>query len=332
MNKTALIIGISGQDGKLLTKYLSSLNYKIYGITHGQDLNKRKFFNDFSNVTLLEADVQDIDSLYKAFAHCGHLDEVYNLSAISSVALSWKQPNLSYKITGLGTINVLSSIKNFYSDHNNSEKNIKIFHASTSEIFGNSNDMPQNENTKIDPISPYGIAKSLAHSSVKMYREAYGMWACSAIMYSHSSFYRQEGSVTKKIANSIAKIKLGKQKNLKIMDIEHVGDWGYAEDYVKAMHLMLQNNKPTDYIISSGEKHSLRDMIDIGFKHVGINEWKSLVVMEEIDRPITTSKLFGDYSKIQSELGWKPDHTFEQWVCKVIDQEIEHEQRSLYYQ
>lgn len=327
----ALIVGITGQDGKLLTKYLSSLNYRIFGITHGQDLNKREFFNDFPNVTLLEADVQDINSLYNAYIYCGYPREVYNLSAVSSVGLSWKQPSLSYEVTGLGTYNLLSSIYNYYSDLDNSEQYIKIFHASSSEIFGNSKDMPQNENTKIDPISPYGIAKAFAHNNIKMFREGYNMWACSGILYNHSSFYRGEEFVTKKITKAIARIKLGKQDKLELKNIDHIGDWGFAEDYVKAMHLMLQSKKPQDYVISSGEKHSLREMIDIGFKYVGIDKWKDVVSYnKENARPTNTNQLFGDNSKIKTELGWSPEHTFEQWVCKVIDQELEYEQRSLH--
>jgi len=333
MNKVALIVGITGQDGKLLTKYLSSLNYSIYGITHGQDLNKRKFFENYSNVKLLEADVQDINSLYEAFKVCGYPNEIYNLSAISSVGLSWKQPNLSYQITGLGTVNLLNAIKNYYEDLDDSEQYIKFFQASSSEIFGNSKDVPQHENSKIDPISPYGISKAFAHNNVKMFREAYNMWTCSGILYNHSSFYRSEEFVTKKITKAIARIKLGKQNKLELRDIDHVGDWGYAEDYIKAMHLMLQADRPQDYIISSGEQHSLRDMINVGFKHIGIDKWDALVSYNKLEsRPTNTNYLYGDNSKIKNELGWKPDHTFEQWVKHVIDQEVEHEQHSLYYQ
>lgn len=327
MNKIALIVGITGQDGKLLTKYLSFLGYKIYGITRGQDLNKRLFFKNYNNVKLIEADVQDINSLYDALSICKDVTEIYNLSAISSVGLSWKEQYLSYQITALGTTNLLTAIRKCFS------KDVKVFHASSSEIFGNSLDVPQNENSKIEPISPYGIAKAFAHHSIKMNREAYDMWASSGILYNHSSFYRGEEFVTKKITKSIARIKLGKQLCLSLTDIDHVGDWGYAEDYVKAMHLMLQADKPIDYIISSGEKHSLRNMLDIGFKHVGIDNWTNFVSYDDSShRPTNTRKLFGDNSKIKNNLGWKPEYKFEEWVCKVIDQEVENEQRSLYYQ
>jgi GDPmannose 4,6-dehydratase len=191
--------------------------------------------------------------------------------------------------------------------------------------------VPQNEDTKIDPISPYGIAKAFAHNNVKMFRESYGMWACSGILYNHSSFYRGEEFVTKKITKAIARIKLGKQDNLELRDIDHIGDWGYAEDYVKAMHLMLQADSPEDYIISSGEKHSLRDMINIGFNHVGIYNWDKLVSYSKTtNRPANTNNLLGDNRRIKIELDWQPEHTFQDWVCKVIDEEIENEQHSLY--
>jgi GDPmannose 4,6-dehydratase len=318
MSKTALIIGITGQDGRLLSEYLNTLNYKIYGVASGQNSLKREWIKEKPYINLIEGDLRDLSSLIKAL-EISNPDEVYNLGAISSVKISWKQPELVSEVTGLGALRMLEAIKIFL--HGDMSK-IKYFQASSSEIFGNSKDVPQNEDSKIMPISPYGIAKTFAHNTTVNYREAYGAFACNGILYNHSSQYRGDEFITKKITNAVVRIKQGRQLLLELGNINHLGDWGYAGDYVEAMHAMLQNDKPVDYIISSGKRHSIQDMVTTSFSLVGIDNWVDYLIHTPENRPTTTGLLYGDNSKIFNDLGWSPKKSMSDWLKIMIDCEL----------
>lgn len=314
--KNALIVGVTGQDGRCLAEYLESIGYKVFGIAPGQNLVKRSLLKN--SVHIIEADLRDLSSLIKAL-EISDPEEIYNLGAISSIQVSWKQPEVVSEINGLGALRMLEAIK-FYT--NNQMHKIKYFQASSAQIFGDSLDLPQNENTIINPRSPYAVSKMVAQQFASMYREAYGAFACSGILYNHSCEYRGEEFLIKKITKSVARIKQGKQLAIDLKDISYKDDWGYARDYVKAMHLMLQNSEPKDYIISSGERRSIKEVLEIAFYSAGIENWENYLILSGENRPITESKLFGDNSKILKDLGWYPETKIEDWIKIMIDYDL----------
>lgn len=314
--KNALVVGITGQDGRCLSEYLESIGYNVYGIVSGQSMIKRSSLK--KSIKLIEADLRDFSSLIKSL-EISNPSEVYNLGAISSIGISWKQPELINEINGLGALRMLESIKMYT---NNDMSKIKYFQASSAQIFGDSKEMPQNEGTKINPRSPYGISKMLAQQFTSLYREAYGAFACSGILYNHSCEYRGEEFLLKKITKSVANIKNKKRLAIELKNIEHKDDWGYARDYVKAMHLMLQNSKPQDYIISSGKRMSIKEILEICFSIVKIEDWQNYLVLSEDDRLLTESGLFGDNSLIKKDLGWYPETKIEDWLRIMIEYEL----------
>ena len=319
MGKVALITGITGQDGYHLTEHLVSLGYKIFGLSNGQrEAAADKFLEEFPSVTLIKGDLTDLSSLAHAL-ELSQPDEVYNLGAISFVGMSFKQPEMTANITGLGTLRLLDAIRLI----GMSEK-VKMYQASSSEMFGKVRETPQNEETPFHPRSPYGVAKTFAHYSCVNYREAYGQFVSCGILFNHEGERRGHEFVTRKISSTVARIKLGLASELKLGTLSPQRDWGYAGDYVKAMHLMLQTEKADDYVIATGETHSVGDFVDLAFDLVGIVDGKEKYVKidAEFVRPAEVDLLIGDSSKAERELGWKPQVTFKKLVEKMVENDL----------
>jgi len=319
MSKTALITGITGQDGYHLTEYLLNLDYKVFGLSNGQrQAAGEKFLLEFPKVTLIKGDLTDLSSLAHAL-EIAQPDEVYNLGAISFVGMSFKQPEMTANVTGLGTLRLLDAIRLL----GMSEK-IKMYQASSSEMFGKVRETPQNEETPFHPRSPYGVAKTFAHYSCVNYREAYGQFVSCGILFNHEGERRGYEFVTRKISSTVARIKLGLANELRLGTLSPQRDWGYAGDYVKAMHLMLQTEKPDDYVIATGETHSVGDFVDLAFDLVGIQDGKEKYVKidSEFVRPAEVDLLIGDSSKAQKELGWNPEVSFTKLVEKMVENDL----------
>lgn len=325
MNKNALITGITGQDGRYLAKYLLDLGYNVFGMVSGQNNVKQEWVKqNLPSVVLVEGDLRDISSLLKAL-EISKPDEVYNLAAISHVGLSWKQPELVGEITGLGVLRMLEAIKIYTKDEMHK---IKFYQASSSEMFGKVQETPQKETTRLYPRSPYGVAKCYGHNITVNYRESYGAFACSGILFNHESPLRGEEFVTKKVTKAVARIKLGKQEKLHLGNIDSKRDWGFAGDYVEAMHAMLQQDEPDDYVIATGETHSIRELLDIAFARIGIDDWSTYVVYDqEFVRPAEVDLLLGDYSKAKQNLGWEPKTSFIDLINMMVDYDLEQENK-----
>lgn len=319
MSKTALITGITGQDGYHLTEYLLNLDYKVFGLSNGQrEAAGEKFLLEFPNVTLIKGDLTDLSSLAHAL-EIAQPDEVYNLGAISFVGMSFKQPEMTANVTGLGTLRLLDAIRLL----GMSEK-IKMYQASSSEMFGKVRETPQNEETPFHPRSPYGVAKTFAHYSCVNYREAYGQFVSCGILFNHEGERRGYEFVTRKISSTVARIKLGLASELRLGTLSPQRDWGYAGDYVKAMHLMLQTEKPDDYVIATGETHSVGEFVDLAFDLVGIKNGKERYVKidSEFVRPAEVDLLIGNSSKARLALGWKPEVSFTKLVEKMVENDL----------
>ena len=301
--KTALITGITGQDGTYLAEYLIGLGYSVYGLIRGQNNPKAEAVQRLvPDLELIEGDLLDQSSLIAA-VESTQPDEVYNLGAISFVPLSWRQPVLTSEITGLGVTRLLEAIRMVNRD-------IRFYQASSSEVFGKVREMPQSEATPFHPRSPYGVAKAYGHYTTVNYRESYDMFACSGILFNHESPRRGLEFVTRKTTNAAARIKLGKQDSLLMGDLSPKRDWGYAGDYVQAMHLMLQQDEPDDYVVGTGETHSIQEMCAVAFDHVGL-DWQEFVGKDpRFLRPAEVNLLIADNSKAQEKLGWMPTVDF----------------------
>lgn len=319
MAKRALITGITGQDGMYLAEFLLSKDYQVFGLIRGQQNPKKEVIEKLvPKIELVEGDLTDTSSLIEALEYC-QPDEVYNLGAISFVALSFKQPELTGNITGLGTLRLLEAIRIV-----DKAKKIRFYQASSSEMFGKVRETPQTEMTPFHPRSPYGVAKVYAHFITLNYRESYDMFACSGILFNHESQRRGYEFVTRKITSSVARIKLGLQEDLALGNLDTKRDWGFSGDYVKAMWLMLQQDKPDDYVIATGETHSIKDFLDLAFAEVGIKDWKPYVKQDErFMRPAEVDALIGDYSKAKKELGWEPKVKFPELVKMMVKNDLE---------
>ena len=322
-NKTALITGITGQDGRYLAKYLLSQGYQVYGMVSGQNNIKLNWVKkNLPSVNIVEGDLADMSSIIRIL-EISNPDEVYNLAAISHVGFSWKQPELVGEITGLGVLRMLEAIRIYTKDN---MFKIKFYQASSSEMFGKVRETPQTELTTFHPRSPYGVAKAYGHYITVNYRESYGAFACSGILFNHESPLRGEEFVTKKITKAVARIKLGKQNDLHLGNIDSKRDWGFAGDYVKAMHLMLQQDTADDYVISTGETHSIRDFLDLAFARIEIDNWKPYVIYDEnFVRPAEVDLLLGNSTKAKEKMGWEPEHSFQDLVNMMVDYDLENE-------
>jgi GDPmannose 4,6-dehydratase len=317
--KRALITGITGQDGFHLTELLQSKGYKIYGLLNGQRNSRvMEFSSKFPDVELLAGDLTDFSSLMRAI-DLAKPNELYNLGAISFVGLSFKQPELTANVTGLGPLRLLEAMRTL-----GAEKEIKFYQASSSEMFGKVLQVPQNELTGFYPRSPYGVAKVYAHQICVNYRESYQMHVSCGILFNHEGEYRGEEFVTRKITKSISQIKKGKLDKIRLGTLEPKRDWGYAGDYVEAMWLMMQQETPSDYVIATGETHSVRDFLSIALDSAGINgEPEDFVIIDEsFKRPAEVDLLIGDASKAREVLGWKPKVAFSELVQKMVDHDL----------
>jgi GDPmannose 4,6-dehydratase len=322
MAKTALITGITGQDGYHLAELLHKKDYTIYGIIRGQQ-NPKKFRVEQEQpyVKLIEADLTDPSSLVRAL-EVSKPDEVYNLAAVSHVGYSFKTPQLTADVTGKGALNMLEAIRQV-----GGEKSIRFYQASTSEMFGGLNyNRPgkgYDENALFHPRSPYGVAKLYAHWITKNYREAYDIHASCGILFNHEGPRRGLEFVTRKISNAVARIELGKQKHIELGNLDSKRDWGYAGDYVEGMWLMLQQDKPDDYVLATGKTHSIKDYLEAAFKVVGIDDWKPYVKQNPaFMRPSEVDILLGNPEKAEKTLGWKREVDFSGLVKMMVDYDL----------
>lgn len=315
--KRALITGINGMDGSHLADFLLARgDYEVYGI-------ERRKANYYSpniahldgKITLLKGDLSDQNSLLRAIKDC-EPHEVYNLGAQSFVGESWTMPEQTSDITGLGALRVLEAIREY------GNKNTKFYQASSSEMFGKKGGVA-NEETTFYPCSPYGVSKLYAHWITKNYRESHGMFAVSGILFNHESERRGHEFVTRKISDGVAKIHLGLADHISLGNLESKRDWGYAPDYVEGMWLMMQQEKSDDYVLATGETHSIREFLDEAFKLIGIDNWSKYIKVDpRFIRPVEVSYLLGDSTKSQKVLGWKPKTPFKDLVKIMVENDI----------
>jgi GDPmannose 4,6-dehydratase len=324
--RRALVTGITGQDGTYLAEFLLGKGYQVYGLLRGQANPKRAIVEQLlPAVELIEGDLTDMSSLIAALEYC-QPDEVYNLGAISFVALSFTQPELTGNITGLGALRLLEAIR--IVDQGN--RRMRFYQASSSEMFGKVREVPQNELTPFHPRSPYGVAKVYAHFMTINYRESYGIHACSGISFNHESERRGHEFVTRKISSSVARIKLGLQQDLALGNLDSARDWGYAGDFVEGMWLMLQQDEPEDYVLATGQAHTVREFLDIAFREIGVDDWSAYVRQDpRYMRPAEVDELIGDASKARTKLGWEPKVTLEELVRRMVKHDLEVEGQKL---
>jgi GDPmannose 4,6-dehydratase len=326
----ALITGITGQDGHYLSEHLLAKGYEVHGMIRGQSNPKQAIVaRSLPDVRFVEGDLLDQASLMNALNKVKP-DEVYNLAAVSFVMLSWNQPELTGEITGLGALRMLEAIRLTTGASRSRTKaaaGIKFYQASSSEMFGKVRETPQNELTPFHPRSPYGVAKAYAHYITVNYRESYNLYACSGILFNHESPHRGPEFVTRKLTIGAARIKLGLQDELRMGNLESKRDWGFAGDYVKAMHLMLQQDAPDDYVIGTGETHAGKEVAEIAFAHVGL-DWQDYVKTDEqFLRPAEVDLLIADARKAKKKLGWKPKVSFKQLIEMMVESDLKNESR-----
>lgn len=313
--KKALITGITGQDGSYLAELLLEKGYKVYG------LRRRTSEPIMTNIKHLESDIEliygdllDQGSLIDALRKT-QPDEVYNLAAQSFVATSWEQPVLTAQVTAVGVTNMLEAVRIMNPE-------IRFYQASSSEMFGKVVETPQKETTPFYPRSPYAVAKVYGHWITVNYRESYNMYSCSGILFNHESPRRGLEFVTRKVTNAVARIKLGLQKELRMGNLDAKRDWGFAGDYVEAMWLMLQQDKADDYVIATGETHSVRELLEVAFGYVGLNYKDYVVIDPKFIRPAEVDLLLGDPSKAKEKLGWKPKVNFKQLIEMMVEEDL----------
>jgi GDPmannose 4,6-dehydratase len=314
----ALITGIVGQDGHHLSELLLNKGYEVFGVENGQRNHRARVFQErYPQIPLLPGDLTDFSSLIEILDSV-QPDEIYNLGAISFVGLSFSQPELTANVTGLGTLRILEAIRKY------SETSIKFYQASSSEMFGKVQQIPQNENTPFYPRSPYGVAKTFAHYSTVNYREAYGLHASAGILFNHEGEFRGHEFVTRKITSNVARIKLGKQSKFSLGDLNPRRDWGYAGDYVEAMWLMLQQETPDDYVISTGETRSVKDFVEaaLAAAELPIEVERYVDFDKKLVRPAEVDLLVGDSSKAKRVLGWTPKTSFENLVSLMVANDL----------
>jgi GDPmannose 4,6-dehydratase len=322
----ALITGITGQDGLYLSELLLSKGYEVYGLVRGQNNPKIALVQRLvPQVKLLTGDLMDMSSLLRALAEA-RPDEVYNLGAISFVAYSWDNAQLTTDVTGKGVLNMLEAVRLHAGDD---PGRVRFYQASSSEMFGKVQDVPQRETTLLWPRSPYGVAKVFGHYMTINYRESYGMHASSGILFNHESPRRGPEFVTRKVSQAVARISLGLQEDLSLGNLEARRDWGFAGDYVEAMWRMLQQDEADDYVVATGETHSIRELLDVAFAHVGIADWAPYVRLDpQFVRPAEVDLLIGDATKARERLGWEPQVAFADLIRMMVDHDLA-EQRHL---
>lgn len=315
MGKTALITGITGQDGSYLAEFLLEKGYKVYGmVRRSSSENFERIEHLRDKIILRQGDLLDQLSLIKLLEE-SKPDEVYNLAAQSFVPTSWTKPILTGEFTALGVTRMLEAVRQV-------NPKIRFYQASSSEMFGKVKEVPQNENTPFYPRSPYGVSKVYGHFITVNYRESYDIYAVSGILFNHESPRRGKEFVTRKITDAAARIKLGLANELRMGNLDAKRDWGYAGDFVRAMWLMLQQKKPDDYVIATGETHSVREFAKLAFDHVGLDYEKYVVTDKEFLRPAEVDLLIGDSSRANNELGWTPEVDFSSLVRMMVDSDM----------
>ena len=317
-SKKALISGVTGQDGAYLAKLLLSKGYKVFGTfrrTSTPNFWRLQYTDVYSKINLIPADLTDMGSLINAMK-ISDPDEVYNMAAMSFVRTAFEQPVGNSHSTGTAVTRFLESIKAI-------NPNVKFYQASSSEMFGNSNTQIQNEQTSFSPASPYAAAKLYAHWITKVYQEAYDMFAVSGILFNHESPIRGLEFVTRKITNAAAQIKLGLKKDISIGNLQSKRDWGYAPEYMEAIYLMMQQDKPETYVISTGETYSVEELAKVSFEILNL-DWKDYVKTDEkYFRPLDINLLRGDYSKAKDELGWEPKTKFHDLIKLMVNEDLQ---------
>ena len=316
----ALITGITGQDGLYLAELLLKKGYEVFGLIRGQNNPKIDLVRQVvPRVTLLNGDLTDVSSLVRVLS-IAQPDEVYNLGAISFVAYSWENASMTSDVTAKGVLNILEATRLFAGDD---ISKIRFYQASSSEMFGKVQDVPQRESTLLWPRSPYGVAKVFGHYMTINYRESYSLHASSGILFNHESPRRGPEFVTRKVSQAVARIKLGLQSELTLGNLDAKRDWGFAGDYVDAMWRMLQQPEGDDYVVATGETHSIRDLIDVAFGAVGIEDWTPFVKQDpRFMRPAEVDLLIGDPSKARDVLGWEPVVGFEELVTMMVENDV----------
>jgi GDPmannose 4,6-dehydratase len=321
----ALITGITGQDGLYLGEFLAAKGYEVFGLVRGQSNPKVATVEQIiPSIQLLEGDLRDLPSLIGAL-EIAQPDEVYNLGAISFVGLSWKQAELTGEITGMGVLRVLEALR----IHTGGDMGrVRFYQASSSEMFGKVRETPQRETTAFHPRSPYGVAKTFGHYMTVNYRESYGAYACSGILFNHESPRRGHEFVTRKVTRGVARIALGLQETIALGNLEARRDWGFAGDYVDAMWRMLQRDVADDYVIATGETHSIRDLLEAAFAAIGVEDWSRHVEQDpRFFRPAEVDLLIGDATKAREELDWRPTMGFSELVTSMVEADLRAERR-----
>jgi GDPmannose 4,6-dehydratase len=317
MTKRALITGITGQDGGYLARFLLNKGYKVFGgyrRTSNPNFWRLQYLDVFRKIDLIPMDLIDATSIYEAI-EVSNPDEIYHLAAQSFVGASFDQPILTANVSGVATTFFLEAIRF-------SKRNIKFYQASTSELYGNNTKHSLNEQSPFGPSSPYAAAKLYAYWMTKMYREGYGIFAVNGILFNHESPLRGLEFVTRKISNAVAKIFLGMEKELRLGNLDAKRDWGYADDYIKSMWMMLQQKLPDDYVIATGETHSVREFVKKAFDVVGLKWGKYVKTDKRFMRPVDVNFLRGDYSKARKKLGWEPKIKFDKLVEIMVKEDI----------
>ena len=321
MSKVALITGITGQDGYYLTKLLLEKKYLVHGtVRRSSTINTQRIdpliskYKSNENLTLHYSDLLDPSSLNQLIQKI-QPDEIYNLAAQSHVAVSFKNPVFSTQTGTLGPLSILEAVKN-------ADKDIKYYQASSSEMFGGIDSQQLNENSKFIPKSPYAASKVFAHQITTIYRESYGVFGVNGILFNHESPHRGETFVTRKITRAIGRIKFGLQSKLTLGNLDAYRDWGFAGDYVKGMWMMMNHKTPSDWVLATGESHSVREFLEIGFKEVGLNYEDYVVTSEKYFRPNEVNHLLGDPSKAKQYLGWEPETSFQELVKLMVQSDL----------
>ncbi len=316
MTKTALITGVTGQDGSYLAELLLEEGYRVVGMTRrSSTTTNERIAHIADKIEIVQGDLLDQASIVEALRDV-RPQEVYNLGAQSFVPTSWNQPVLTGEVTGLGVTRLLEAIRQV-------DPTIRMYQASSSEMFGKVQETPQTEKTPFYPRSPYGVAKVYGHYLTVNYRESYNMYATSGICFNHESPRRGKEFVTRKVSEGVARIKLGLAKELRMGNLDADRDWGFAGDFVRAMWLMLQEDEPRDYIIATGEAHTVRELCSVAFSHVGLNYEDYVVLDPAFIRPAEVDRLLGDPSKAKKYLGWEPKVTFDELVRMMVDADIQ---------
>lgn len=324
MGRRALITGITGQDGLYLAELLQAKGYQIFGLIRGQDNPKYDLVRDtVPGVVLLKSDLTDLSSLVRALEY-SQPQEVYNLGAISFVPYSWENPVLTTDVTAKGVLNLLEAIRMWAGSD---LSRVRFYQASSSEMFGEVQEIPQTESTLLWPRSPYGVAKVFGHHLTINYRESYGLHASSGILFNHESPRRGPEFVTRKVTQAVARIALGEQKKLVLGNLEAKRDWGFAGDFVEAMWRMLQLDEAEDFVIATGIAHSIRDLLDIAFREVGIDDWGAYVGQDDrYLRPAEVHHLIGDATKARQVLGWTPTVHFAELIKMMVASDLEEQE------